>query len=263
MGTLAGLHIFAVKSMAGVEVSSARLTSQGLEGDRRYMVVDPDGRFVSQRETPQLGLIRATPVDGGGVRLSAASGELCVEAPTGSTRTVSVWSDAVEATDCGDGAAEFVSDALGRPARMVWFGPDAERAVDPRYAQHADRVGFADGFPVLVLSTSAVAALSARVGHSIDALRFRANLLVDGVPPHAEDDAMQCAIGSARLSLVKPCARCVMVDRDPITLEHDGRVLRELSSYRRSGSKVLFGMNATVLAEATLRVGDPVRFVPG
>jgi hypothetical protein len=271
--TVSRLLVYPVKSCAGVAVTEAVLTEAGLDLDRAWMVVDADGVFVTQRELPRMALIRPQ------LRLSdivlRAPGMLAlhlaidaVESPL----TVRVWNDEVPAWDMGRVAAQWFSDFLGRPLRLVRFDPAHRRLSSPAWTGGVEAPNaFSDGFPVLVTSERALDDLNRRLaagGHPpVGMERFRPNLVLAGVEPHDEDrlDTLHIttADGVARLQPVKPCARCPIPNVDPATAEVSPVVGDTLQAYRqdtRLNGSVTFGMNAIVLAGdgLVLRVGQPV-----
>ncbi len=263
--TLAGLFIHPVKSAAGMACGSARLGPYGLEHDREWLVVDQNGRFVTQREEARLALL-ATAIDDGALRLANPQGpgpslDLQHE---GAVREVQVWRSVCAAFDAGDEVAQFLSGWLGRPLRLVRF--DRRRA---RLANHDWTGGrdvptlFPDGYPLLVLSEASIADLSQRVGRSLPVQRFRPNLLLGGVAPYAEDQFAAIQMGAARIQLTKACTRCVITTVDPARGERDGEEpLRTLKKYRHDAALrgAVFGRNAYVLeGEGTvLTSGMPV-----
>jgi len=257
--SIAGLFVHPVKSCARVAVDRARLIDTGLEWDRQWMVVDAEGDFCSQRELPRLALVQPT------IRLHdmvlRAPGMLALhvalDAVEGPLRA-RVWNDTVQAYDMGDLAAQWFSDYLGQTVRLARFDPDARRRVDPQWTGPVEATtAFADGFPLLVVSTAAVAELNRRLallGHAaVGDERFRPNLLLDGLDAHGEDwlDRIEFDMpdGQAVLRVVKPCSRCSIPDVDPARGEADGAVGAVLASYRadpRLNGQVTFGMNAVI-----------------
>jgi uncharacterized protein len=264
MLTIASLHVYPVKSCRGIELTQAELTPRGLRHDREWMVVTLEGRFLTQRELPRLALI--TPgIAGNALSLRAdGAGDIAVtlDADSALSREVTVWGDTVLARDEGDAAARWLSDYLQRPVRLVRFDPSRRRATDPAWS--AGRQGesaFSDGYPLLVLSHASLSDLNARLPRPLPLDRFRPNLVLDGCDPYAEDSLRLLQSGSAALSLVKPCTRCIITTTEQSTAERDGEEpLRTLRSYRFSSELrgVTFGQNAIVESVGTLRVGDAI-----
>ncbi|QTD46170.1 MOSC domain-containing protein [Ottowia testudinis] len=273
--TVAALFVHPVKSCAGVALPEARLMDTGLDLDRAWMVVDAQGRFVTQREQPRMALvhphIRTLEVvlrAPGMLALHLGINE--VEKPT----RVQVWKDEVTAWDMGDVAAQWFSDFLGQPGlRLARFDPEVTRLASKQWTGEVDApVEFADGFPLLVVSQASLDELNARLaaaGHAAVGIeRFRPNIVIDGVAAQDEDRLAELRITTAEgetvvLRPVKPCPRCPIPNVDPATGESSPEVLAALSAYRANpvlDGAVTFGMNCVIVqgAGATLCVGDAV-----
>ena len=273
-GTIARLFVYPVKSCAGIEVQEALLTDTGLDLDRAWMVVDANGLFLTQRALPRMALIR--PQLKSEEMVLRAPGMLAlhvaidaVEAPI----TVTVWRDTVPAWDMGPAAAQWFSDFLGQPCRLVRFDPEQRRLSSMDWTGGVEAPNqFADGFPVLIASEASVQELNRRLqagGHATVGIeRFRPNVVLAGVEPYDEDrvDLVRVeggAEGELHLQPVKPCARCPIPDIDPATAESSPAVGDTLRTYRqdkRLDGAITFGMNAIVRQGAgqMLRVGQRV-----
>lgn len=271
--TIAALVVYPVKSCAGVPVLQAVLTGSGLDLDRAWMVVDAAGTFVTQRDLPRMALIQPR-IKSFEVILRAPGMlalHLAIDAAQQPVR-VRVWDDEVAAFDMGAVAAQWFSDFLGRPLRLVRFDPDHRRLSSLKWTGGVEAPNqFSDGFPVLVTSTASLAELNARLvaaGHgAVDMARLRPNLVLDGVEAHDEDrlDVLRIATatGVVELKPVKPCARCPIPNIDPLTARSSPAVSDTLQTYRqdpRLNGAVTFGMNAIVLQGdgQVLRAGQTV-----
>lgn len=263
------LHIYPVKSMRAVDLTNAAVDIVGLRDDRRWLVVDADGQFLTQRGDPALATITAT-ASPSGVRLSARRfGEAEVLHPSGETRqTVTIWGSEVDAAVADERANAFVSRVLGKKARLVFMDDEAKRLKESVWTDTPEPVSFADGYPVLVTTTGSLDALNleieARGGEAIGMARFRPNIVIDCDEPWAEDAWTQLQIGEVTLELVKPCDRCIVTTTDQVTGEIKGKEpLASLTRIRRSTDPrikgVLFGVNAVPRALGKIQVGDPVR----
>ena len=271
-GTIARLFVYPVKSCAGIEVQQALLTETGLDLDRAWMVVDAQGMFLTQRSLPRMALIR--PQLKSDEMVLRAPGMLAlhvaidaVEAPA----TVTVWRDTVPAWDMGPVAAQWFSDFLGQPCRLVRFDPEHRRLSSLEWTGGVEVPNqFADGFPLLVTSEASLQDLNARLaaeGHAAVGMeRFRPNVVLAGVDAHDEDRVDMIHVEGdgttdVHLQPVKPCARCPIPDIDPATAESHPSVGDTLRTYRqdkRLDGAITFGMNAIVRsgAEQWLRVGQ-------
>jgi uncharacterized protein YcbX len=172
--------------------------------------------------------------------------------------SVTVWADTVDAADAGAEAAAWLSEFLGTDCRLVCFAREAVRPVDRVYAEASDQVGFADGFPFLLISQASLDDLNARLAQPVPMLRFRPNLVIGGSEPYAEDDWRRIRIGDLTFRVAKPCSRCIIPTIDPATARRGSEPLRTLMSYRRRDNKVYFGQNLVHDAVGRLAVGMPV-----
>ena len=263
--TITGLFIYPVKSLGGISLGRTALTPEGLEHDRRWMLTDRNGRFISQREVPGLALLRVEPATGGFRIAHAQQPEWHTLLPAGLTGeervAISVWDDHFEARAVSHELDEWFSDMLHYPCRLVRMGPESVRPVDARYAENLECTGFADGFPVLLLSRASLDDLNARLAEPVPMNRFRPNMVVNGTLPFAEDTWKTFRAGDALLRCVKPCGRCVMTTINQDTAMAAAEPLRTLATYRSRDNNVLFGQNVLVLQPGELRCGDEIRMV--
>ncbi|MFE4974607.1 MOSC domain-containing protein [Kitasatospora sp. NPDC056651] len=275
---LTGLHVYPVKSMYRLSPDDAVVQPWGLAGDRRWMLADPTGRFVSQRENPALGQIRAGLLPDGTLALTAPDGSrIEVPAPTVATgdplAEVEVWGTRFRAAGAAEKAHQWIAEHLG-DYRLVHLDDPRARPVDPEYGQPGDSVSMADGFPLLLATTASLDRLNELIaaenpdGHeTLPMERFRPNVVIGGAEPWAEDTWRRIRIGSVTFKVVKPCGRCVVTTTDQETGERRGKEpLRTLARHHRLLRKAAFGQNliperpAGVEGDAlgTLRLGDEV-----
>ncbi|MFN8125332.1 MAG: MOSC domain-containing protein [Candidatus Nanopelagicales bacterium] len=257
---LSALWVYPLKSCAGVAVDRWPLDADGLRYDRSWMVVDPDGEFLTQREEPRLALARPR-WSGDGWDVDVA-GEDRFQLPlrvSGPTVPATVWGHTGPAVDAGDLPAAALSRLLDRPVRLVGLADDHDRRADPGYGADEAPVGFSDGFPLLVSTDASLADLNRRLPTPLPMRRFRPNLVISGSSPWAEDDWRRVVVGAATLDVVKPCSRCTITTVDPDRGVRDGgEPLRTLGTFRRGERGVIFGQNAVPRSTATVAVGDPV-----
>lgn len=256
------ISIYPLKGAAGIPVDAAEIRVTGLAtggvADREWMVVDPSGVFVTQREHPRLALV-STAVDGGTLVLSAP-GQVPLALEPGQaapSRDVRVWNAEVRGFDAGDAAAAWISSMLKMPLRLVRFDPARPRPCNPAYAGDSGaEVRFADGYPVLVISQASLDGLNARLaarGHApLPMNRFRPNLVLDGLDAHEEDLLDTIEIDGVVLKPVKPCVRCTVTTVDQATARRGDEPLPTLAAYRRDDrlAGVTFGTNAIVIEGA-------------
>ncbi len=268
---VAALNVYPVKACRGIALERATVAARGLAtataGDREWMVVDANGRFVSQREQPRLALIDVAS-DARGLGLGApAMRSLEVAAPDAARaprRDVVVWHSTVAAIDAGEQAAQWFSEYLEMPARLVRFAPEQVRACNPQFVGASGaHTAFADGYPVLVIGEASLDDLNARLaenGHrALPMNRFRPNVVISGIAAYDEDHIDTIAADGVTLKLVKPCTRCRVTTTDQRSAMIADEPLVTLASYRMDAryDGVTFGMNAIVVAgeSRTLEVG--------
>jgi MOSC domain-containing protein len=263
---LSALHIYPVKGLKGIPLEAARCTDRGLEHDRRWMVIDREGEFLSQRSHPKMATVW-TEIDAGKLVLSAPdvdSVELPLEIQEKGTVSATVWSSTVKAVPGPREVDAWLSDYLGEECRLVFMPESTRRNSNPRYAGYDKRVGFADGYAYLVTTEGSLADLNAKLvakGHpALPMNRFRPNLVISGTPPFAEDGWKTLRIGEAVLQAAKPCGRCQVTMTDQSTGEVRGpEPLATLSAYRDSREfGQMFGMNFVTLATGRIEVGQAV-----
>ena len=257
---VSALSLYPVKSMAGLDLPAVQLDRFGFAGDRRWMVVDENRRFLSQRELPAMALITATPTDVG-LRLASGDSAVLVSRPDAAVRglPVQVWEDRVMAQDTGSEVADWLGEILGVRCQLVYMADDAYRYVDGIYARGGETVSFADGFPLLLISHASLEDLNSRLSAAVPMNRFRPNLVVQGSAAFAEDRWRRIRIGDTEFEVAKACSRCVMPSIDQATARKDSEILRVLASYRRGEDRqTYFGQNLLYTGTGELRVGDNV-----
>lgn len=262
--TLSTISIYPIKSLRGHELDSALVERLGLEHDRRLMLVDGQGCFLTQREHARMALVK--PLLHANALTLTAPGmpDLTLEIrQQGQNILVEIWDDSeVRSIDQGDAAAVWFSDFLGMPSRLVHIAAGFERKVSADHALSPDdRVGFADGYPLLIISQESLDDLNGRLEKPIPMNRFRPNLVVSGVAPFAEDNWKRIRIGSVEMALVKPCARCNIPTIDQETAEKGREPNTTLAKYRRVNGKVMFGVNVIPVTTGRIRLGDPLEIL--
>ena len=262
-GTIGALWVFPIKSCAGISVQQATLLPTGLEWDRAWMVVDPQGMFVTQREVPRMALIQPTIDAASGILRVQLQGKEDLEVPLAlpqegtPQRSVQVWESQVQAWDMGDAAAHWFSHALQRACRLVRFDPSQKRFSSTKWTAGIQAPNqFADGYPLLVTTSAAFDALNGKLqaqGHAgVDGVRFRANIVLSGLDAHEEDFLETLWVHTPQpvaIRLGKPCSRCPIPNIDPQTAQSSPEVGDTIAQYRQDGrlnGAITFGMNAVV-----------------
>ncbi|MGB1271422.1 MAG: MOSC domain-containing protein [Endozoicomonas sp.] len=256
------LATYPIKSTRQITLGEALISRTGFEHDRRWLLVDLEGGFITQRQYPQLVKVTATPERGGLLLQNTGMEDLWVQQPDPNLKTpveVSVWKDHCQAIDAGDDAAEWFSTVLDKPYRLVHQPDHAIRPVDPQFSSPSDQTSFADGFPFLLTSEASLDELNSRLSQPVTMERFRPNIVIDGLEAWAEDTWKTIQIGEVTFRVAKPCSRCVMTTIDPKTGEKTGKdPLMTLSQYRRTKMGVIFGQNLIHDQAGIIRVGDKV-----
>jgi len=265
---LVSLHIYPVKGCRAVDLDHAVVEPWGLAGDRRWLIVDADWQFMSQRKHPALARVVVT--GGQGANLTVSSDgypSLRVAAPDDSAELlkVTVWRSTVLAAAAGDEADAWFSAYLGEPVRLVYLDDPTRRPVDPAYGADGDTVSFADGYPLLLTSTESLGQLNqwltAADHQPVPMNRFRPNVVASGFGPWAEDRWRRIKIGAVRFRVAKPCARCVVTTTDQTTGERGSQPLKMLAARRRFGKNLVFGQNLIPDSPGYIRVGDPIEII--
>lgn len=259
---LSGLFVYPIKACGGVTLEQAELVERGLAFDRRYMLVDRAGTFITQREVPRLCLV-ATAFDGDRVLVSTP-GKATLALPrqplpgtAQQRRTYRVWDDVGTALEHPEGSRWF-SELLNDEVSLLYMPDTEQRRVNPKRAQPGDIVSFADAYPLLLMSEASLGDLNHRLGEPVKMRRFRPNLVLSGGEPYAEDGFSRVQIGQLWFRGVKRCERCVVTTIDPETGEQGKEPLRTLSYYRLEDGNVWLGMNLIHDSRGTLRLGDRV-----
>ena len=249
--------------MRGITLQSAQLEPEGFEHDRRWMLVDDAGTFISQRTHPELTMFISS-IEGDLLTVAYKGSEIKIPIDdlTGEHIDVSVFDDQMKATIVSDEASKWFSERLNTSLRLVKVSSVTNRIKD--FSKYVDTdqkdtvVSFADGYPYLILSTASMAQLNSKMDVDLDIDRFRANIVVDTYHPHDEDSWKTIQIGDQHLLVIRPCARCQVPTIDQQTGQKGKQPNTALAGYRRDGNKVNFGMNGVSLTDGMVSVGDVI-----
>lgn len=267
MSKLSEIWIYPVKSFGGISLQESQVTDRGLEYDRRWLLVDADGRFLSQREYPEMALFRPEIKD---KTLRITHKELLdsIDVPlcpiVSSTRKlfkVTVWDDTIDAFEVSQESTDWFTKLLGFSVRMVYMPDESHRKLDPNYAISGDEItSFSDAYPFLIIGQSSLDDLNGRLKDKVSINRFRPNFVFTDGEAFEEDTWREFTIGTLLFVGVKPCDRCIMttVDQEKGTVSGKDP-LRTLAKYRNFGNKVLFGKNVIGLGLGTIAVGDEIK----
>lgn len=255
---VASLHVYPIKSCRSIDVARMDIDTRGPVHDRRLMIVDEDGKFITQRTDARLSQITVRrkhdhlTLEGPGIE------SLTTTIENGPLRPVEVWRHRGEAHHVHPEADRWLSQFLQRDVALVGCPEDMQRVADPDWARQTTPISFVDGYPILILSEASVEDLNTRLQTPVDAMRFRPNIRLRGCVPFAEDGWKTIRIGDAVIDILKPCDRCSVVSIDPVNGATSKEPLSTLATFRKSPAGILFGQNGATREPATLRTGDSV-----
>ena len=261
---LSALYRYPLKSAKAEALQQIGLDKLGLDGDRRWMLVDEaSGRFLTQRTVGQMSQLSALWNADGGLTLSApghSAINIGLPSADAELRGITIFKDTLRVPDAGDEAGAWVSEFIGKPTRLVQIPLNRARTTQSGYGRDDDQVAFADGFPLLLIGQASLQDLSSKVGRPLEMLRFRPNLVIEGSDAFAEDGWKRIRIGDVEFRVVKPCSRCILTTIDPQTGERstDREPLATLQKYRAQADGAMFGQNLVNDGNGRLEVGMPV-----
>ncbi|WP_426060928.1 MOSC domain-containing protein [Hymenobacter sp. B1770] len=261
--TLTGLFLYPVKSLGGYAVAEADVTARGLQHDRRWLLVDERNRFMTQRQLPEMALLSVAPAYNGFLITHRQRPDLLplfipFEATLERTLFVTIWDDMAWAWRGTPQADEWLTEALGRPCRLVYMSDMVRRDVEPEHNPEGQLVSFADGYPFLMIGEAALADLNTRLAQPVPMNRFRPNLVFGGGTPYEDDNWEDFQVSGVSFRAVRGCGRCVLttIDQQSATKNPVGDPLRTLATYRQVEHSIMFGQNVTGAGKGRLRVGD-------
>ncbi|MHB8637658.1 MAG: MOSC domain-containing protein [Fimbriimonadaceae bacterium] len=259
VGEVVGLRVYPVKGLRGVELQISHVEYRGLRYDRRWMLVDGDRTFLSQRGTPQMACFSVEILENGLNVSRTGFGSIHVPASAEGVETdVTVWRSVVRARRVSSEADHWFSEALEQPCSLVAMTACSDRPVRVDFSRPGDQVSFADGFPLLLANAASLDDLNARLEAPVPMNRFRPNVVVRTAHAWAEDEWRQVRIGPVAFRAPRPCGRCLVTTTDQETGERGTEPLRTLATFRQVGQSINFGVNLIPDAEAEIRVGDDV-----
>lgn len=262
---LSAIHIYPVKSLGGISLPQAHLTDRGLSHDRRWMLVDPQGLFISQRKQAKMALLRPELLsDGLRIRHKTDTRNplfIPFQPPGDQRMTVSVWDSICVGQLVSPEADAWFSDALEQDCRLVYMPDETRRAVSAKRAKNGEIVSFADGYPHLIIGQASLDLLNEKLESPLPMDRFRPNFVFTGGAPHEEDTWFAFRIGGVLFRGVKPCVRCELITIDQETAVRGKEPLRTLATYRRVGNEVQFGQNLLHEGTGIVKVGDEIHIM--
>lgn len=262
MLTVSELYIYPIKSLGGISLHSAPLTDRGFAYDRRWMLVDDNNQFLTQREVTAMALLQPQLTEKGllvqNTRVPGEEWLVPFEPVTTNTAIVTVWSQHCRAQQVSTEADAWFSKQLGISCKLMYMPHSTRRFVDGRYAHNKEITSFSDGFPLLMIGQASLDDLNNRLETPLPMNRFRPNVVFTGGTAFLEDTMKQFEINGISFSCVKPCARCVITTIDQQSGEKAKEPLRTLATYRMKRNKILFGQNVLYAGPGEITVGDTI-----
>ncbi|WP_114751721.1 MOSC domain-containing protein [Pleomorphovibrio marinus] len=254
------IYIYPIKSLGGIRVESAKVLEKGFVHDRRWMLVDKNGDFMTQRKTSHMVLLQ-TDLTTEGVKVfhkhhPKESMLLPFSAEKADRKVVRVWEDEVNAFTFGGEVNQWFSEMLGLKCELVHMTEQTDRKFGEKYRDQIEQVSFADAMPFLIIGQSSLDDLNSRLSTPVGMERFRPNLVFSEASPFLEDHWKEISIGGITFRVTKPCARCVVTTVDPSNGQKGKEPLRTLATYRNNDKKVLFGQNLVAYEKGEVKVGD-------
>ncbi|MGL6267297.1 MAG: MOSC domain-containing protein [Chitinophagaceae bacterium] len=260
---ISNLFIYPIKSLGGIELQKAKLTDRGLEHDRRWLLVDDNNKFLTQRTFPEMSLLKTSIRENKLIVFIKDSEEdsltLDLVPISGEKIQVDIWDDSCEAHQIDQKADKWFSQKLNRNVKLVYMPDSSRRQVDSAYALQNDITSFSDGYPILMIGQSSLDDLNIRLDEPVPMNRFRPNIVFTGGFPYQEDELKHFKINELAFFGVKPCGRCVMTTIDQDTAIVSKEPLKTLSTYRGSNNKVNFGQNILHTGFGSIQVGDEIQ----
>ncbi|WP_111672385.1 MOSC domain-containing protein [Algoriphagus litoralis] len=259
------IFIYPIKSLGGIRQIEGLVEEKGFQYDRRWMLVDHQGVFISQRSHPHLAhlavILGREDLTVFHKKEPSRAVNIPLNLAIGPELWVTIWDDRVVGKEVSPEINRWFSDFLGIEAKLMIMPEDSHRKVDPRYAVQGESVSFADGMPYLLIGQESLNDLNSRLEVPIPMDRFRPNIVFSGGTPFLEDSLRKVKIGEVQFQIVKPCARCVMITVDQDSGEKGKEPLKTLSSYRTINNKVYFGQNVVALQHGRIKIGDEIQIL--
>jgi uncharacterized protein YcbX len=257
------LYIYPIKSLSGILVNDAEVTPTGFKHDRRWMLVDKNGRFISQREVPQMALLKLT-IENDGLGVADKNNNTSTIIPfqtEGHQIKVTIWDDACDVQYVSKEADEWFTAALRINCRLVYMPDSTKRIVDQRYASRNSITSFSDAYPFLMIGQASLEDLNSRLTEQVPMNRFRPNIVFAGGKPYEEDLIGHFTIADINFYGVKLCDRCVITTIDQVTTIRGKEPLKTLAAYRSKNNKILFGQNLIHKGQGSISVGDYLQII--
>jgi uncharacterized protein len=257
------LYVYPIKSLGGISLSNVKVTSRGFQYDRRWMLVDNNNVFLTQRSLHVMAMLQVAITDHALKVFHKNNIEYSIDVPLKTHNSnvvkVKVWDDVCDALEVDTTISTWFTQQLQVPCKLVYMPDNSRRLVDKKYAiSDNDITSFSDGYPLLMISNESLTDLNNRMDTPLPMNRFRPNLVIEQVRPYQEDDMHSFEINNTLFYGVKPCSRCVVTTINQDTLQMSKEPLKTLANYRRKDNNIYFGQNVIPASETTLNIGDTI-----
>lgn len=261
MLTLSEIFIYPVKSLGGISLQTAEVERRGLKNDRRYLLVDENRRFMTQREFPQMAFLKLSFAENGFSVFNIKNNSVMLvpfESTSNETIKVKIWKDVCNAVTVDKNLDLWFSNAISKKCSLVYMPDNEKRIVEKEYIDEDHIVSFADAYPFLIIGQASLDDLNSRMQIPIPINRFRPSFVFSQGNPYEEDNWKKFKIGAVEFEAVKPCARCVITTTDQQTAVRNDEPLKTLSTYRKINNKVMFGMNLVCHKTGNVSINENV-----
>jgi uncharacterized protein YcbX len=263
MLTISGLYIYPIKSLGGISVDASTVTPRGLQHDRRWMLVDANNRFLTQREFPEMALLQPE-FDQDGLRVhhkNFTGISLFIpytSLPNAPTKNVQVWDDVCEAQVADNEVNRWFSEVVKRHCQLVYMPETTNRLVDPGQVNSGEITSFSDAYPILLIGQASLDDLNSRLAEPLPMNRFRPNIVFRNGEPFEEDRFEEFSINTISFFGVKLCSRCVLTTINQTDVTRGKEPLKTLATYRMKNSKIYFGQNLLHSGTGEIKIGDSI-----
>ncbi len=256
------INIYPIKGLSGISLSSAICEEKGLQYDRRYLIIDSEGKFLSQRELPKMTLFKVDMINDH-LTIKSSNSKLELQYGLHSNQKIKsqIWSHEVEAYAVSIEADQWFSTHLGKDCRLVYMSNEVERKKSLMKSPNTTDLSFADGYPYLMIGTASLDLLNSKLEDPIEMERFRANIIINTFNPHEEDEWDHFSIGNSKFRVIKPCVRCQVISIDQQSGDSTKEPTKTLATYRKNKNSILFGVNTICRTPGdSINIGDKIIF---
>jgi len=255
------LYIYPIKSLAGIRVESVKAEEMGFENDRRWMLIDDQNQFITQRKHPNLSQFYPKIIgDKISINHHDKKHEFSISETLDEALFSKVWDDETKVFEVNKATSEWFSEALGFECKLVKIANNGDRKHSSSKLNTTLNVSLADGYPYLLIGSESLNYLNQKLEEKITMARFRPNIVISSLIAHEEDSFGNFQIGKVKFKNAKPCGRCIMINNNPLNGVVKKEPLHALSSYRKIDNSILFGTNVMCLNEGEISVGDALIF---